>query len=115
MMMAAATGNKKKESANSAAMRRLYKNKTAMFGLTIFVLLALSAIFAPLLSPYGYATLDMRNAFQGPSAAHWFGTDDLGRDIFTRILYGGRYSLTIGIISVGFALVVGVVIGTIAG
>lgn len=105
----------KKESANAAVIKRLRKNKTAMFGLFIFTLLALSAIFAPLLSPYGYATLDMKHAFQGPSAAHWFGTDDLGRDIFTRILYGGRYSLTIGIISVSFALVAGVVIGTIAG
>ncbi len=115
-MIAVATVTKqKKESANAAAIRRLRKNKTAMFGLFIFALLALSAIFAPLLSPYGYATLDMKNAFQGPSAAHWFGTDDLGRDIFTRILYGGRYSLTIGIISVSFALVVGIVIGTIAG
>ena len=115
-MIAAATVKKqKKESANAAAIKRLRKNKTAMFGLVIFVLLALSAIFAPLLSPYGYATLDMKHAFQGPSAAHWFGTDDLGRDIFTRILYGGRYSLTIGIISVSFALVVGIVIGTVAG
>lgn len=115
-MTAAATITKqKKESANAAAIKRLRKNKTAMFGLLIFTLLALSAIFAPLLTPYGYATLDMKNAFQGPSAAHWFGTDDLGRDIFTRILYGGRYSLTIGIISVSFALVVGIIIGTIAG
>lgn len=115
MIAAANVTKQKKESANAAAIKRLRKNKTAMFGLFIFTLLALSAIFAPLLSPYGYATLDMKNAFQGPSAAHWFGTDDLGRDIFTRILYGGRYSLTIGIISVSFALVVGIVIGTIAG
>lgn len=115
MIAAASVTKQKKESANAAAIKRLRKNKTAMFGLFIFTLLALSAIFAPLLSPYGYATLDMKNAFQGPSAAHWFGTDDLGRDIFTRILYGGRYSLTIGIISVSFALVVGIVIGTIAG
>lgn len=115
MIAAASVTKQKKESANAAAIKRLRKNKTAMFGLFIFGLLALSAIFAPLLSPYGYATLDMKNAFQGPSAAHWFGTDDLGRDIFTRILYGGRYSLTIGIISVSFALVVGIVIGTIAG
>lgn len=105
----------KRESAGKAAVKRLRKNKMAMFGLLIFILLTLSAIFAPFLSPYGYAALDMKHAFQGPSAAHWFGTDDLGRDIFTRILYGGRYSLSIGIISVGFALVIGVVIGTIAG
>lgn len=115
MTTAAMTLKKRKESANSAAIKRLRKNKTAMFGLALFIILALSAIFAPLLSPYGYAALDMKNAFQGPSAAHWFGTDDLGRDIFTRILYGGRYSLSIGIISVAFALLVGVVIGTIAG
>lgn len=104
-----------RETAGRAAMKRLKKNKTAMFGLLVFVLLAFSAVFAPLLSPYGFADMDLSSAFQAPSAAHWFGTDDLGRDIFTRILYGGRYSLTIGIISVGFALVVGVLIGTIAG
>ncbi len=104
-----------RETAGRAAMKRLKKNKTAMFGLLVFVLLAFSAVFAPLLSPYGFADMDLSSAFQTPSAAHWFGTDDLGRDIFTRILYGGRYSLTIGIISVGFALVVGVLIGTIAG
>lgn len=114
-MKEAAATMKKKESANAAAIRRLRKNKTAMFGLLVFVLLALSAIFAPFLTQYGYAEMDLKSAFQGPSAAHWFGTDDLGRDIYTRILYGGRYSLTIGIISVGFALVVGIIIGTIAG
>lgn len=114
-MKAAVTVKNKKESASVAMLRRLQKNKAAMLGLLIFVLLALSALFAPVLAPYDYAALDIRNAFQGPSAAHWFGTDELGRDIFTRILYGGRYSLTIGIISVSFALVVGVVVGTIAG
>lgn len=104
-----------RETAGRAAMKRLRKNKTAMFGLLVFVLLAFSAVFAPILSPYGFADMNLSSAFQAPSAAHWFGTDDLGRDIFTRILYGGRYSLTIGIISVGFALIVGVIIGTIAG
>lgn len=105
----------KNQSANAAAMGRLLKNKTAMFGLAVFLILIASAILAPWIAPYGYAEMDLKSAFQGPSAAHWFGTDDLGRDIFSRILYGGRYSLTIGIISVGFALVVGIIIGTIAG
>ena len=112
---AAKPAAKRKESAAMAVLKRLKRNKTAMFGLIVFVLLTLSAIFAPLLTPYGYATMNLKSAFQGPSAAHWFGTDDLGRDILTRILYGGRYSLTIGIISIVFALFLGVIIGTIAG
>lgn len=106
---------KKKESANAAAIGRLRKNKTAMFGLFVFIILVFSAIFAPVLTRYGYADMDLKAAYEGPSAAHWFGTDDLGRDILTRILYGGRYSLSIGIISVGFALIWGIVIGTVAG
>ena len=113
--LTAAQTMKRKQSASAAVLKRLRKNKTAMVGLIVFAILALSAVFAPMLTPYGYATMDLKIAFQGPSTAHWFGTDDLGRDILTRILYGGRYSLTIGIISVAFALVVGVIIGTIAG
>ncbi len=112
--------NKKKkkrenESATMAAMRRLTKNKAAMAGLIIFLIMLVAAIFAPYLTPYDYATIDIRNAFQGPSLEHWFGTDDLGRDILTRILYGGRYSLTIGMLTVGFALIFGIIIGTVAG
>jgi peptide/nickel transport system permease protein len=77
------------------------------------VLVALIAIcaFAPLIAPYDMATMDLTAISQSPSADHLFGTDDLGRDIFSRCLYGGRYSLAIGFLSTALALVIGIVIG----
>lgn len=75
----------------------------------------LIAIFAPLIMPYGYEEIDIINANAGPSWEHWCGTDDLGRDILSRLMYGGRYSLRIGIVAVAFAAVAGAAIGAIAG
>jgi len=96
-------------------MRRLRKNVAAVMGLIIILILAFAAIFAPLLTPFDYAKTDLKNTFDKPSLVHPFGTDDLGRDILTRILYGGRYSLRIGIISIFFAVIGGLVVGSIAG
>jgi len=96
-------------------MRRLSKNVAAVIGLIIILILAFAAIFAPLLTPYNYAKTDLKNTFDKPSLAHPFGTDDLGRDILTRILFGGRFSLRIGIISIFFAVIGGLVVGSIAG
>jgi len=106
---------KKKESFLYITWHRLCKNRLAMVGLVIIVLMALIAIFAPYIMPYGYDEMDLVNAMKGPTKEHWFGTDDFGRDILSRIMYGGRYSLRIGILAVGFAAVVGVAIGAIAG
>lgn len=94
---------------------RLKKNKLALIGLWVVSVLALLALFAPLLSPYGYATQNLENVLSPPSWQHWFGTDVLGRDLCTRVLYGGRVSLTVGIIATFVALVIGVLWGTIAG
>lgn len=95
--------------------RRLRKNKLAMVGLFIIGLLVFCAIFANVISPYDYAAQDLKNSLQGPSAAHWFGTDEFGRDILSRIIYGSRISLQIGFIAVGISLIFGGAFGAIAG
>ena len=96
---------------------RLLKNKGAVFGLCFLIFLVLAAIASGFI--YDYDTdiiqINMSQALQHPSAEHWFGTDSLGRDIFARVLYGARYSLVIGVGSVGIGLIVGVALGAIAG
>ncbi|MGI6440748.1 MAG: nickel transporter permease [Peptoniphilaceae bacterium] len=94
---------------------RMRRNKLAMVGLFILIVLVLVAIFADQIAPYGFAEQDLASQFQPPSAEHWFGTDDLGRDIFSRVVYGSRISLKVGFISVGIALVIGTLIGAVTG
>lgn len=94
---------------------RLKKNKMAMFGLIVIVLLMTVAIFAPLIAPFGYDYQQLALRLEGPSGTHWFGTDHLGRDIFSRIIYGSRVSLQVGLISIGIATIVGGFLGAIAG
>ena len=79
-------------------LRMCRQNKLAAFSAVLILVVILMAIFAPVLAPYGEAEQDLISRLQGPSAAHWFGTDELGRDVFSRILYGSRLSLTIGIL-----------------
>jgi oligopeptide transport system permease protein len=94
---------------------RFRKNKLAMFGLVLLVLLVIMAIFGPMISKYNYATNDLINSNQAPSAKHWFGTDDLGRDIFTRTWIGARISLFIGLSAAVIDLLIGVIWGSVAG
>lgn len=98
-----------------ASMRRLRKNKTAMIGLGIFLVLLALAILSPIINPYDYAEMNVADRCQGPSLKHFFGTDELGRDIFSRIMYGGRFSLTIGLIATLSSMVAGIVLGAVAG
>ena len=105
----------KKESSFLRVMKQLSKNKMAMAGLIIFAVELIVVMLAPWISPYDYAEMDMMAFQQAPSAAHWFGTDEMGRDLFSRILYGGRYSITMGLLSVLLSTFMGVVIGAIAG
>jgi len=98
-----------------AFLSKFMRRKLVMFGVISLVLLAVLAVVVPLTSPYDASTLDIMARLQPPSAAHWFGTDEFGRDIFTRVLTGGRYSLTIGVLVVVIALVVGVLMGLCAG
>ena len=102
---------KKKKSGFSQIVKRLRKNKTAMFGLVVIVLLILLAIFAPLIAPYNPTYMDYSAINATPSRAHWFGCDNLGRDILSRILYGARYSLSLGLITALIGCFVGLFFG----
>lgn len=97
------------------AWLRLKKDKMAMAGLCFIVLLMLLALIGPMFSSIGYADQDFNNVNAGPSYEHWFGTDSLGRDLFIRVLYGARISLSIGLIASLINLVIGVLYGGISG
>ena len=105
----------KKRSQLKEIWRRFRRNKQAMVGMCMLLLMIFSAIFASVISPYDPLQQDIINRLQPPSAAHFFGTDELGRDIFSRILYGSRISLTVGLIAVSISSVVGCALGAIAG
>jgi len=97
------------------AWRRLAKNRLAVFGASVLVLLTLACIFGPLFSSYRYDAQDLNLGASAPSAAHWLGTDTLGRDLFVRLLVGGRISLGVGLCATLVALAIGVVYGAVAG
>ena len=97
------------------AWTRLSKNKAAMVGFGILTLFVVLAIFAPWIAPYSYETQDLAMGPSSPSGAHWFGTDTLGRDMYTRVLHGARISLMVGFVATFVSLIVGVLWGTIAG
>ncbi len=97
------------------AWRRLKENRLAMAGLATIVIIALLAAFGPLFSPYSYSDQVLADANKPPSASHWFGTDNLGRDLLTRVLYGARISLSIGVVASVINLTIGVVYGGISG
>jgi len=95
--------------------RRLKRSRSALVGTIIFGLVVLLSIFASLIAPYGKNDLDLFNITGPASSDHWLGTDPLGRDVLTRLLYGGQYSLLIGVGSAVIAVTIGIVIGAIAG
>ncbi|MGA7805088.1 ABC transporter permease [Bradyrhizobium sp.] len=103
------------ESPARRALRRLFKRKGAVLGLIVIATFILLALFAPLVTPYDPIATSWTLVRKPPSALHWFGTDDLGRDILTRVVYGARASLLAGAISVGIALSVGVPLGLVSG
>lgn len=110
---------KKKKVKKSSLTREIWfrfrKNKVALIGLIILTLIVLMAIFADLIVPAEVATTQSTDRLQGPSAEHWFGTDEFGRDLFARIVHGSRYSLFIGVATSLIALVVGAILGASAG
>jgi len=97
------------------SLRRVLRDPRALFGFGVVAVTSLMAVLAPVLSPFEPNRPDFLAALTGPSATHPFGTDELGRDILTRILYGARVSLTVGIVSVFGSLVVGGLVGLVAG
>ncbi len=94
---------------------RLRRNRLAVVGLVVLLLLVLVAVFAPLLAPYDYAAQDLMSSFEPPSWKHPLGTDDFGRDILSRIIYGARVSLQVGVFAVFIAMMSGGALGAIAG
>lgn len=94
---------------------KLKQNKMTLVGIAILFAIVLLAIVVPIFSPYDPNKVDLVNKFQPPSASHWFGTDEVGRDIFTRIFYGAILSLGLGIVIIFFAALIGIVIGSISG
>lgn len=94
--------------------RRFRKNKLAMIGLVVIILLVLTAIFAPIISPFDYKKQNLMETLLWPNSEHWLGTDNFGRDTLTRILWGGRISLLISLCSVAIGLVGGGLLGSVA-
>lgn len=109
------TPARRPQSQMGLAMRRFARNRVALAGGLIVGLFSLLAIFAPLIAPYDPTATDWGAIRQTPSAAHWFGTDELGRDVFSRILYGARASLMAGVVSVVISFGIGVPLGMISG
>lgn len=95
--------------------RRLNKNKLSILGLIIISFVAIAAIVGPFFTAYSYSDQNLQIANQPPSAVHWFGTDNLGRDLLTRVLYGARISLCIGVVASLSTMIIGVLYGGIAG
>jgi len=102
-------------SPTALALSRLLRNRLAIVGLVILTLVTLAAILAPNLTPYEPTAMDTSLRFQPPGQHHLMGTDQFGRDLFTRVLFGGRVSLTVGIISVGLAAILGTIVGLTSG
>lgn len=105
----------KELSPSRVALRRFLKNKLAILGLIVIILLIIVSLSAHILTPYERDEIDLYNIEAPPSADHLLGTDELGRDVLTRVLYGGRVSLTVGILASLIQICIGVVLGAVAG
>ena len=97
------------------ALYRLFRNKAAVVSLVFIAILLTIAIFAPVIAPYSYDEVDFKAITQPPSSAHWLGTDSLGRDVFSRLVYGARVSLSVSIIAQFVIILIGVPVGLISG
>jgi peptide/nickel transport system permease protein len=106
---------KKKKSRISEIWRQLKKNKIAVISLWVIVFVVLVAVFAPLLAPYSYEEQDRTDTFAAPSGKHLLGTDKMGRDVFSRLVWGSRQSLMIGAVSTAISALIGIILGAIAG
>jgi peptide/nickel transport system permease protein len=99
----------------SRVWRRFRRHRLALIGGSILILLVLMAIFAPLISPYDPYKASFREPLLEPSPAHWLGTDDLGRDLLSRLIYGSRVSLSVGLVAVSIYMLIGTVLGLVSG
>lgn len=108
-------GIRKKEGQMKQVFKRLSKNRTAMLGLAVLILIVLASIFADIISPYDPSAFSPTEAFAGSSLKHILGCDRYGRDMLTRLLYGGRYSLALGFLAAAASAIIGLLMGTVAG
>ncbi|PPC94267.1 MAG: peptide ABC transporter permease [Methylotenera sp.] len=99
----------------SSAMKKLLANPLVLIGAFIIISILLLALIAPLIAPYDPEAIDVKAILLAPSSMHWMGTDGLGRDVFSRMLYGARISLMVGFVAVGIATAIGIFLGAIAG
>ena len=99
----------------SALFAKLFRRRLVLAGAVILAAVVLLAVFAPWLTPYDPMALKILDRLQSPRATHWFGTDELGRDVFSRVIFGARYSLLIGALVVLISMVGGVLLGLAAG
>jgi len=97
------------------SLKRIGQHRLALIGILILLVFMMSAIFAPLLAPHNPAALSLSTRLLPPSSAHWFGTDELGRDVLSRTIYGARISLTVAVAVVALSLALGLVLGALAG
>ncbi|MCR9138191.1 MAG: ABC transporter permease [Alphaproteobacteria bacterium] len=93
----------------------ILRNSSLVLGAVITLFIVFCALFAPYIATYGVNEMDMRNRFAGPSLQHWLGTDNFGRDLWSRLVFGARVSLSVGLISVGGAALIGTTVGLVAG
>ncbi|HEY7033737.1 MAG TPA: ABC transporter permease [Thermomicrobiales bacterium] len=100
-------------SASRQAMGRLLRDPAALFGCVLFLVIVLTAILAPVIAPYDPKAIAMKMRFQGPSLSHPLGTDELGRDLLSRLMYGARVSMSVGLVSVGIAATIGTFLGLV--
>ena len=105
----------KKDGMWKQTFKRLIRNPMAMIGLGIVLLMVLASFMAPIITPYTYAEMDLMAMNQSPNANHWLGTDSLGRDLFSRIIYGGRFTLGLGFGACAISTLIGIVLGSMAG
>src|SRR3954463_3556417 len=99
----------------SALLAKLFRRRVVLAGAAILVGVALVALLAPWLAPYDPTALKILDRLQSPRATHWFGTDELGRDVFSRVIFGARYSLMIGALVVAISVTCGILLGLAAG
>ena len=105
----------KRRSYAQMVARQFLRNRAAVAGMFVLFIFLLTAVLAPYIAPYEPAVIDLANRLSGPSAQHWFGTDELGRDVFSRIIIGGRITVVITMTAVAIALVFGTILGLVAG
>ncbi len=96
-------------------MNAILKNPLALAGFIIIAIISFMAVFAPLIAPFDPDAINVKSILLAPSSSHWMGTDGLGRDVYSRMLFGARISLLVGIVAVGIATIIGIVLGALAG